>query len=141
MGYEQITKELREYIASLVMSDQTEGKLRDLCDDIDAITERGWVKLPVDADGVPIRAGDEVVCHQINPAPRGIVRSIELTTDGWIVFVGNTGRLPHCYRHYKPDTWESIIEDAMKLGYTDPDNEHLEQKLVARCKALAGEDE
>ena len=45
------------------------------------------------------------------------------------------------WHHVKPDTWERIIEDAVKLGFTDPDNEHLAGKLVARCKALAGDGE
>ena len=45
------------------------------------------------------------------------------------------------WHHVKPDTWERIIEDAVKLGFTDPDNEHLADKLVARCKALAGDGE
>lgn len=35
------------------------------------------------------------------------------------------------------DTFEEIIRDAFMAGYTDPDNERIEQLLVKRCKDLA----
>lgn len=37
MDYEPITKGVKEYLTRLVMSDQTKGELRALCDGIDAI--------------------------------------------------------------------------------------------------------
>ena len=88
MDYEPITKGLRERLARLPIIDKTEGKLTDLCDNIDAIhrsLERenkemfdfcdrlmaaseyrkdvtlygvDYIPVPLDKDGVPIHIGD-----------------------------------------------------------------------------------
>ena len=95
----------------------------------------GWVELPKDADGVPIRVGDTVEYVDDTLAPRNVT-SINLAGDGWWVYINGLGCRPDRYRHVTPDTWERIIEDALD-GYHDTDFE----KLVARCKALAGDAE
>ena len=93
----------------------------------------GWVELPKDADGVPIRVGDTVEYVDDTLAPRNVT-SINLAGDGWWVYINGLGRRPDKYRHVTPDTWERIIEDALD-GYHDTDFE----KLVSRCKKLAGD--
>lgn len=156
MDYEPITKGLRERLARLIMSDKAEGELADLCDNIDAIhrsleaenerlrnaSEHGddWIKLPVDADGVPIHIGDWIV----NPDISNQKQKVAAIAPDSVYWWGENGchwRRSHHVRHHRPDTWERIIEDATKLGFTDPDNEHLRDKLVARCKTLAGDAE
>ena len=99
------------------------------------MAEHGWVRLPVDANGVPICVGNEVETIQ---GKRDEVRFMTINGAGWLI--NEAGWLPTHLRHYALDTWESIISDAVKLGFTDPDNEHLADKLVSRCKALAGDD-
>ena len=151
--YAPITQELREYIERHPTMMHAVG-LTDLCDNIDAIhrsleqenerlrdaSERGddWIKLPVDADGVPIHIGDTLewsdgTTFEVIGIGDGTLYYLNGDADGHISIEWTSTRQK---RHVKPDTWESIIEDATKLGFTDPDNEHLRDKLVARCKAL-----
>ena len=95
----------------------------------------GWVELPKDADGVPIRVGDTVEYVDDTLAPRNVT-NINLAGDGWWVYTNGFGRRPDKCRHVTPDTWERIIEDALD-GYHNTDFE----KLVARCKALTSDAE
>lgn len=101
--------------------------------------------LPVDADGVPIRIGDELEPTD-ECGMRATVNGINLTDDGCWVFTGVIGRRPHKCRHVKPDTpdsWERIIEDVRSMDGCGSLGEFMERHgadFVARCKALAGED-
>ena len=100
---------------------------------VDAMLKE-YVKLPVDADGVPIHVGDEMDV--------GIVFAIG---DEGVFMVENgfSGKYDvECFdgfacHHVQPDSWERIIQDAVETGFTDPDNEHLIGKLVERCRRLA----
>ncbi|MGX8696320.1 MAG: hypothetical protein ACSW8D_08050 [Prevotella sp.] len=153
--YEPITKELRERMVRLLMSDQTKGELTDLCDNIDAIhrsleqenerlrdaSKRGddWIKLPVDADGVPIHIGDRMENNER-------VARIVLTDDSWepSVYLEKLPNVLHeCFcneiSHYHPDTWESIIEDAREYRLNIGGSylwKNKSDELVSRCKAL-----
>ena len=104
-----------------------------------ALDESQWVKLPVDADGAPIHVGDELEINH-NGAVR-TVESLGLFEHGWTVFCNSGGGFvpsqTRCH-HVKPDSWERIIADAVKNGMYDHDNERIQQKLVERCKRLAG---
>ena len=147
-----ITSELREYANG--WRDRSCCKhLLDIADRIDEEHERmhealtigmepmteenmarhGWVKLPVDADGVPIRVGDYVeTLIEAFKGERGRVECLTLTEDGWCV----DGDAPSTVRHVQPDSWERIIEDAANL--VRGDNESVVE-LVERCRRLAGE--
>lgn len=98
----------------------------------------GWVKLPVDADGVPIHVGDELTNGTDLPAK---VRCMVLDESGWMVSTRELrgyGVLPATLRHVKPDSWEGIIADAAKLARGD---NAAVMELVERCRRLAGEAE
>lgn len=169
--YTPITTDMRLLLGCFTgLTDFERGKFTQLCDAIDAVhaqLEReneslkaeldrvlgeqenrdGWVELPKDADGVPIRVGDTVECVDDTLAPRNVT-SINLAGDGWWVYINGIGRRPDKYRHVTPDTWESVIDDAEALARewfnTDmSENEHAEglDALVARCKKLAGDAE
>ena len=147
---ESITDELRKWgygfcgdthdvvtaIADRIDAEYERVRAESIIDMTDeSMAEHGWVRLPVDADGVPIRVGDTVEYVDDTLAPRNVT-SINLAGDGWWVYINGVGRQPDMYRHVTPDTWERIIEDALD-GYHDTDFENL----VARCKALAGDAE
>lgn len=104
-------------------------------DGIDADKDAmGYVKLPVDADGVPIRIGDTVKLGDGTFE----VRRLELyDMDSWDV-LDRFGEpfSPFYMRHVQPDTWEHIIEDAAKLARGDND---AVMELVERCRRLAGD--
>lgn len=104
-------------------------------------TQDGWIKLPVDADGVAIHENDELWSDS------GIwvrVKRFEYENGQWDVFVENkvgTGfyAISEEMHHYCPDTWESIIKDAREYRL-NIDGSYLwknkSNELVARCKAL-----
>lgn len=102
----------------------------------------GWIELPKDADGVPIRVGDVMVYADGNTCPLPVVAlvppAVFLTDDG--------PRYADMCRH-APDTWERIIEDAIGEGmarqrnndsgnFCERANPMNNGDLVARCKAL-----
>ena len=117
--------------------DKTVRELNDLAS--------SGISLPVDADGKLIRIGDMMECT-FDGAKRVMpVGYLTYRTDGWHIAL--TIEESYRYQSYSPkeihhsnDTWEHIIEDAVRLGFTDPDNDSLVLKLVARCKTLAKED-
>lgn len=102
--------------------------------------EAACVKLPVDADGVPIHIGDRVEWSNGSFT----VHELKLTEDGWQTWDSEHGYTVHadeCIRHVQPDSWETIIQDAVKLGYADYPTTDYEAELVERCRRLAGETE
>ena len=94
-----------------------------------------YVKLPVDADGVPIHLGD--VMEWSNGS--FTVHELKLTEDGWQTWDSAHGYTVHadeCIRHVQPDSWERIMDDAEKLARGD---NAAVMELVERCRRLAGE--
>ncbi len=103
----------------------------------------GWVKLPVDADGVPIRLGDEMELTD-EAANRfdgdkhfGKVEELSVLADGWFV----DGEPATDLRHVRPDSWERIIQDAIAEGFERTDVSAPcvvgNDELVERCRRLA----
>lgn len=148
-----ITDELRECIAAMCkVSGLDGGRLYAIADRIDiahkhaigyvddrdpeTMAENGWVKLPVDADGVPIRVGDEVRW------PDGETAEVVGIGENTLFYIEHgfddsaQWTAAHNKRHVQPDTWERIIEDAAKLVRGDND---AVMELVGRCRRLAGE--
>lgn len=107
----------------------------------DYAPESHYVMLPKDADGVPIHVGDVLVhVNNLNISTKPFeVRSLVWHGDSWTVCDRIGPTVKHSVlRHHGPDTWERIIEDAIGLGecyHSDVDM----ARLVARCKALAGD--
>lgn len=155
MGYEPITKGLRELMSyqAVVGTDTFKSRVAAdpdafdaACDDIDAIhrsleaeNERlrdaskrgdGW---PLDADGVPICVGDMLANGEVSPE---MVQALMFDRDGWSVNFGFgwCGMKYYEWHHAKPDTWESIISDAMRAGRADVAVDVM--PLIKRCKAL-----
>lgn len=101
---------------------------------VDAMLKE-YVKLPVDADGEVIHMGD--VMEWSNGS--FTVHELKLTEDGWQTWDSEHGYTVHadeCIRH-QPDTWERIIQDAVRLGYADYPTTSYEAELVERCRRLA----
>lgn len=124
--------------------------------DEEHMAKDGWVKLPVDSDGVPIHVGDEVEVGSW-PATPCIVRGISLGGTPWVLRIvqrdheGEEGygevhlpwpdnRAGETVRHIRHDSWERIIEDAMGAFLSDDSPaEPTMEELVGRCRRLAGE--
>lgn len=155
-----ITDELREYAEEnecesyrkllTAIADRIDAEHAEAV--ADALQLRGepdrWVKLPVDADGVPIHVGDELDgLHYEDGTVTGIQfgadgrAMVAIRPNGWDT---STWHDPEEYRHRKPDSWERIIEDAAWYGKerqfvgTSGDLERIAE-LIERCRRLAGE--
>lgn len=86
-----------------------------LAEHADAMAEHGWVELPKDADGVPIRVGD-VMAYADNTKPMEVVAiappAVFQTEDG--------PRYADMCRHYH----EPTVEDVLRKFYEDFDSIH-----------------
>lgn len=117
------------------------GKRDERADWLDE-TDGGYIKLPVDADGVLIHVGDELDGLRYED---GTVTGIQYGTDGRTMIAvrpngwdTSTWRDPEEYRHHAADSWERIIEDAQEY-VTDDEPLYSVSELVERCRRLAGE--
>jgi len=122
----------------------------------DAMAEHGWVKLPVDADGVPFHIGDKVDSDHYEDgtiigvhyfrAPNGVVfEEIAVQPNGWDTA---TWRDPEEYAHHHEPTVEDVLREfaaniADVLGGDDfklDDNDELYAEYAAKLR-LAGDGE
>lgn len=161
-----ITTELRESMVDdargLLYIGET--ALADLCDAIDAVHANleaeneslrreldrvlgeqedrdGWVRLPVDADGVPVRLDDLMEWPDGSDEPFEVVG----IGNGMLYYIDDDGiqwTRAETKRHFQPDTWERVIEDALSAKWSSRGERSADfDALVARCRALAGDAE
>ena len=110
--------------------------------DNDALSKRGYIALPVDADGVPIRIGDvmeERSGHTFEVASLMAFGGSE----NWLVLSDarnfSSFREPHDLRHYHAPTVEDVLREfAEGLGVPVADSYIAASAAKLR---LAGEDE
>ena len=79
----------------------------------DAMAEHGWVRLPVDADGVPIRVGD-VLTDDAEFKSEGKVIRLMLEDESWSVGLecgGWTNPSIHEWHHYHEPTVEDVLAE------------------------------
>jgi hypothetical protein len=127
-----ITDELRDYTKRFLSQwCWDKYKLTEIADRIDAehergmsdaelsaapteaqLSELGYVELPKDADGEPIHVGD-VMEWLDEPGVTRTVTSIQLSEDGWWVYINGTGRRPDKYRHYHAPTVEDVLTEMV----------------------------
>lgn len=92
----------------------------------DAMAEHGWIRLPVDANGVPFRIGDKVGSDHYEDgtiigvnyfkAPNGVVREeIAVQPNGWDAA---TWRDPEEYAHHHEPTVEDVLLEACKAYHS-----------------------
>lgn len=114
----------------------------------DAMAEHGWVRLPVDADGVPIRVGDEMEPISVKYDRFGVVTLCLDTRDGrWSLLTDLDGEWSHdemCQlRHYTPPTVEDVLRE-FALRVTGKEVGSINHDTVAEYAAklrLAGDGE
>ena len=125
-------------------------------------SDDSYMKLPLDADGVPIRIDDVVYG---NPGIAWTVVGLRTSKLGWKVEMDNMPFLcePDDLTHKKPDSWEKLEEDAKQriCAYFGVDKENASCEdcpygstqtgrlcwrnaslnMIARAKKLAGIEE
>lgn len=88
------------------------------------LEELGYIKGPVDADGVPIRIGDVVYDCNESPSEKFSVAIMELNKWGWLLLdsYGERNEPGQCH-HYHASTVEDALwefhERMTELGTTD----------------------
>ena len=98
-----------------------------------------WVELPKDEDGNTINVGDIVALRD----EFEVSALILIDRDLWVVEdrFGESFN-PDKLHHVESDTWEDIIEDAMRYARETnmpyPAVSHKGDELVERCRRLAG---
>jgi hypothetical protein len=152
-----ITDEMRKYIAEAwdgsIYINQRPKRLLEIADRIDTEYQKcirelnnladAAILLPLGADGVPIHVGDvmeNIFCpstrYEVTGVGVGCFYAWGYEQERYLQFDAD------CFRHHKPETWERIIEDAISThgsGFNPCWTEERDA-LVARCKALAGEE-
>lgn len=121
-----ITDELREWFKDRIFMANGWQEIRDIADRIDAeheaacaeaygngtmsvpiaLDESQWVKLPVDADGVPIRVGDVM--------DKGEVTCISDCGKGWEVVLNNLYTYDTPSLHHHEPTVEDVLTEFAK---------------------------
>lgn len=97
-----------------------------LIDEIEAEIAEKYMELPVDADGVPIRCGDEVTADTLG---NGRWSVFAVASDYWVDVDGYTHK-PCATHHVNPRTIEDVLIDMLEaaVGYSDA---HTDVSLVA----------
>ena len=111
----------------------------------DAMAGHGWVRLPVDAEGVPIRIGERVQLVGNDPST---VSHMSLADDGWRVYVKYDGGIgtgsgePKRIRHHHAPTVEDVLREfvarTQMLGCVE-DEYALVAEYAAKLR-LAGDE-
>lgn len=76
----------------------------------ESMAELGWVRLPLDADGVPINIGD-VIVYEDNTLPKQVVALMPPS----VVMVEDGPRYADMCRHYHKLTVEDVLDENAKL--------------------------
>lgn len=149
--------ELRQENAAL------KAELDDWKGNAEGFEPDAYMRLPLDADGVPIRIGDTVY---VNGGSEFRVRSITVTSEGSAIGVNPLDSFCFClsmkperlsHRAPEPaDSWEKLEEDAsvgaqdycanwlgidVRKTLTSDDDEAFAKDIIRRAKKLAGIEE
>lgn len=94
-------------------------ELREMTDELDkGMGELGWVRLPVDADGECIRAGDKLDGY----GETTVVKELTLGDDGWSMTCGNGLWFDFAaFTHHHEPTVEEVMQEMLEkaVGYSD----------------------
>lgn len=95
--------------------------------DDEELERHGMVRLPLDADGEPIKCGESVIYSECTYK----VKHMNLYYDGWMVAIGRGFEVdPEKIHHYKPTPAERIREILDNLDYDDTVREQPEPLLT-----------
>lgn len=104
-----------------------------MLDDIEAEIERDYMKMPVDADGVPIHIGD--ICTKLDE--RFEVRQLRTDGDAWwtIDRLGESYMANFCH-HAKQRTLEDVLRDFI-AAYDEWDDNAVDDRMERRDELFA----
>ena len=113
--------------------------------DNDALAKRGYIALPVDAEGVPIRIGDVVYDCNESPSEKFSVAIMELNKWGWSLLdsYGERNEPCQCLHYHKP-TVEDVLREFFSRYVTTKETKAEDDAILAEFAAklrLAGDGE
>ena len=118
------------------IADEIEAEWQDSYDAMCLEIERGYMKLPVDADGVPIHIGDK-----IRWADKGPFEVCGVNEDyAWFYGSDKAASANVCH-HAKPRTLEDVLDDYAKDVYKHGRDVNDVEKYAAEIRELMGGDE
>lgn len=99
-------------VLAIMEHDGTKPSFHELSKALDAIEDElaGYIELPVDADGEPLRVGDEI---EYPNGARDTVRFATISPIGWAV--NDRGWVPEVMRHHHPPTVEDVLREFADL--------------------------
>jgi hypothetical protein len=109
----------------------------------DAMAEHGWIRLPVDANGVPISVGDELTDGEYT----FVVGELATFGDGsWSIRNEDGDAWEACdvTRHHKPTVEDVLREFALKCedaGYAGPKVEEIASEFAERLQLKERDDD
>lgn len=114
-------EKLRGWETSVLVEEGGVTTIGKICDEIEAEIERDYMKLPVDADGVPIHVGDVMTLKH--------GKTCEVVAVSETQFTGKKFGSDYCvchaslHRHVKPRTLEDVLCDVWNeaLDYANSD--------------------
>jgi len=114
----------------------------------DAMAEHGWVKLPVDSDGVPIRPGDVMEWCDADDIHPLVVRTVDAvgtyTFIAWKSEEGKFGQFyARNYRHHHATTVEDVLREfalaCEDAGNAGPEVERIAAEYAAKLQLKESE--
>lgn len=100
---------------------------------------RGYIKLPVDADGVPIRPGDTVYHAKDKSVFRFQVETMGLTDDVWDV----DGLEPSELRHWEATSVEDLLDEFAQKNedhFTDEEYASIRAEYAERIREMVDDE-
>lgn len=109
-----------------------------VCDAIEAEIEHDYMRLPVDADGVPIRPGDKLIAYNERFDVEGI-------GDGIVIYRNEDDELGELFNpaatvHVKPRTLEDVLADFAADVENDRNTIETARKYADEIRELLGGD-
>lgn len=122
-------------------------RLDEIIDAIQAEVDERFMELPLDADGVPIRPGDQMTDYSKRVDGHGIAKWDVVSVNECAFFDMSHGlHIANQHHHVKPRTVEDVLWDAVngtRNAYTHPDGEpeeipHMVEELASELNAALG---
>ena len=89
----------------------------------------GWVRLPLDADGVPIHIGD-VIAYEDNTKPKEVVALVPPS----VVMVEDGPHYADMCRHYREPTVEDVLREFV-TEFNRDDTELCDEEIIEQFAA------
>ena len=132
-------EKLRELLDVEIGEAEPYFKGEAICDEIEAEIADNYMRLPMDADGVPIHVGDVMCSAGIREKGHKVIVSA-IFEDGFVEYGSDNGLIgplrQEDWVHVKPRTLENIVADAIQYGHNGITGDRIEGKVAEFCAEI-----